>query len=266
MSKNSLSEIPNEIIVKIFQSMARFATATALSRTSRGLLLVWEANTTVICSAILTRIVPCHDQACEYVRARPPDATSSEWTEDPSPPAIKVTKRISHNAAVACRALRLDETRAIQCGCGEAFGRSGLSGAQRTGFLQAWYRIHTLASLPPEYHNYDTLDPLDHVGWWQMLGVVYWLRYWCPQRQTSLLSISIPHGCMKGRYRGYPKSSISVGSWRNLMVHLRRLHQDMHRSPFSNGCLEQKENWSRRSKFDLLNMKESGEPLDYLPN
>lgn len=206
-----------------------------------------------------------YDQACEYVRARPPDATSSAWIEDPSPPAIKATEQIYSNAAIACQALRLYETRAIQRGSGEAFGPSGLSGGQRTGFLQAWYRIHTLASSPHDSYDHDML-PLDYVGWWQMLGVVYWLRYWCPQRHISLLSISIQDGCMKGRYRGYLKPSICVGSWKNLKVHLRRLHQGMHRSSFSDEHLEQNETSTRRSIFDLLNMKESGEPLDYLRN
>lgn len=70
---------------------------------------------------------------------------------------------------------------------------------------------------------------------------------------------------MKGRSFGYQKSSITVGNWRNLMVHLRCLQQGMHRSSSSNGYPEQEEHWSRQSIIDLLNMKESGEPLDYLP-
>ena len=241
----SLSIIPNELIVQIFKSTDSFATVTSLSSTSRQFRSIWDTHMPSICHAILVRTLPCYGQAFEYVRAQPLDDLGSGQIEDTTPMVIKVTKQFLDNADIACRALQLYEAQLLQGPSCETCGPRGLAGAQRTSFLQAWYRVHTLASLPTDPLPYEMLASLDLLEFEQMLEIMCWLMYWCPENHRSELRISFQNGCLEGRlwYRRLPKSSIAAGDWHDLMEHLNNLHQDLKRSPSRDRPLKSGELW-----------------------
>ena len=241
----SLSTIPNELILQIFKSTDSFATVTLLSSTCRRFRSIWDTHMPSVCHAILVRTLTCYNQAFEYVRAQPLEDAGSGQIQDTTPIVVKVTKQFLDNADVACRALQLYETQLIQGPSCETCGPSRLTGAQRTSFLQAWYRIHTLASLPTDPLPYEMLASLDLLEFEQMLEVMCWLMYWCPENHRSELRISLQNGCLEGRlwYRRLPKSSIAAGDWHDLMDRLNALHQDLKRSPSKDRPLKGGELW-----------------------
>ena len=166
-SASSLPALPIEIVTEIFKSTANFSTATALGSTCREFQSVWKSNTASICYAILVRTITCYDQAFQYVQLQQLDAVSSGLIDATDLLAVEATEQFFENANVACLALQLYETQMIErvfeapegvpwamqiCPSPER-----LTEAQRGCFLQAWYRLHTLASLPSDPLPYSIL-------------------------------------------------------------------------------------------------------------
>ena len=209
-----------------------------------------------ICHAILVRKITCYDQAFEYVKAQSLDVTKSVCIQDKPPPAIKVTKKFCDNADIARRALRFYRTPAIQPIYCRTSGPIGVTEAQRTGFLKAWYRLHTLASSPPDPRPYSMLASMDPVESLQMLRIFWWLVYSCPGHHRSAQRINSQHGHLEGRLR----YSGLRDPWTGLEERLACLYQDLRRFSFDEGCLEQ----GRQSivQDHLLVIKELGESIN----
>ena len=223
MAANSLPGFPTEIIIQIYILIANFATATALSSTSRRFRSIWETYSATICYAILVRTIACYDDAFGYVKAQPLDDARSEKIRDTGLVAIEVVKQFHENAAIACLALRYYEAQvseSVSCG---TFGPRNWERAQRTCFLQAWYRIHTLASLSSDPLPNGLLPSLSLLEFKQMMVVFCWLMYRCPEEQRVKL-----HICYRidsqSRIRGLPKSPISPLHWYNLEAYLSSLN------------------------------------------
>lgn len=219
--------------------MDNFSEATALSSTSRKFQSVWKTNITSICHKILIHKIPCYDQAFEYARAQPLDDVSSGQIEGMVSLAILVTKQFFANAHIACRALRFYEAQVTdlirQC---EDRDPDRLTEAQRKGFLRAWYRIHTLASLASDTLPNDILSSLDLLEFEQMMETFYWLMYWCPNEHRFELGITFQHRCLERQPWSLkvPKSPISAKHWDDVFTRLRSLSRDLHHSPLANPC------------------------------
>lgn len=260
---------PTELITQIFKSIGSISTADALGSTSRRLHSVWKSHAISICHDILVHSIACYDQAFEYVRAQPIDVASCEQIKDTGSLAIMVAKQFCENAHIACHALRLYETQVIESlrRCRD-HDRSRLTEAQRTGFLQAWYRIHTLASLPSDPLPYDMLASLDLLEFEQMMDTFCWLMYWCPNDQRFELRITFQHGCLEGQHssRKLPKSPISAIHWHNLMTRLSSLNRDLHDAPVGQQCSECRYTYTVQDVY--VDIKESGKAVrlaDLLP-
>ncbi|KAF6236646.1 hypothetical protein HO173_004937 [Letharia columbiana] len=238
MSTSSLPAIPTELLAQIFKSTDSFATATALSSTSRRFRSIWKTHSPSICYAVLVRTIPCYDQAFDYVKAQPPDATSSEQIRDTDLLAINLTKQFCGNAEIACLALRHYETQMIARLSVQTPGPSSLTEAQRKSFLRAWYRIHTLASGPTDPLPYDKLASLNLLEFEQMMEALRWLMYYCPNEHRTELRISFQLGALEGDLwsRRLPKSPISAKHWNDLITRLGSLRQDLYQSPLNHRC------------------------------
>ena len=192
MSTSSLPALPAELIIQIFKSIDNFATATALSSTSRRFQSIWKTSSPSICYSIFARTIPCYHQAFEYVRAQPLNAASSEQTEDMDLLASKVTPQFYENAFTALM-VQLYEADVIKRGVG---GPSSMAEAQYTCFLQAWYRIHNLTSLANMARNrllYDLLASLDLLQFEQVTEALRWLMHCCPNEHEFELRIKKIH-------------------------------------------------------------------------
>ena len=182
MSASSLPALPVEIITGIFKSTDDFSTATALGGTCRELHSVWKSNAASICYALLVRTIPCYDQAFQYVQVQQLDTVSSGVLDRTDPLAVEVTKKFLQNADDAHLALQLYDIQlsGIVSGVHEAFPSYQqrlriLTEAQRGCFLKAWYRLHTLVSLPSDPLSYSILAALDRLEFEQMRDVLHWL-------------------------------------------------------------------------------------------
>ena len=268
----SLSMFPTELIIEIYTSADNFATVTALSSTSSRFRLVWRTYAKLICSVILARAVTCYEQAHEYVKAQSLDAASSERNADAGQPAIRDAQQCCENAKIACLALRHYETQVMECDPYDTASPIGFTEAQQTCFLQAWYRIHTLASLIGDLLSYSMLIALDLLQFEQMMEVFCWLMYWCPDKHRSELHISYQHDCIfsRHRFRRQPKSSIFPGDWYELWVRLTYLAHDLHRTPLDNRSFKGGgiSFWRNIVYEPYLDIKESGKMVrlaDMLP-
>ena len=230
MSTSSLPALPVEIITEIFKSTDDFSTATALSRTCRGLHSVWKSNTASICYALLVRTIPCYDQAFQYVQVQHLDIVSSGLLDATDSLAIEATEQFLENAEVAHAALQLYETQMIKRVSKASEGGPWpiqncpsprrLTEAQRGYFLKAWYRLHTLASLPSDPLPYSILASLDRLELEQMRDVLRWLWDELPA-QFRLMH--------EGGHRFFArfKSHIAEKQWHELEGRLNSLSKEL---------------------------------------
>lgn len=274
MSANSLPALPTEIVTQIFKSTDDFSTATALSSTSHRFQSIWKTNAASICHNILVRTIACYDQALEYVKAQPLNAASSEPIGDTSLLAIKVTKQFLKNADIASLALQYYEAHVLKhISTYGLLHLSSFTEAQRTCFLQAWYRIHALASLAEEFLPCNMLAAMDLLEFEQMWEALRWLMYWCPDEHRSELRISFQDGCLEGLiWFRLPKSPISAQRWSDLMNCLTSVDQDLHKSPLDHRSRDRGEMVMVFFQYmvheSYLDIKESGKGVslaDMLP-
>lgn len=223
---NSFNAIPTEIMIDILKSMPNFKAATALASTSHKLRSIWETNSATICHAILVHTIACIDPAFDYVKAQPPNAARLKKIKDTGLMAIEATKQICENDATACLALQYYEDQIVQPDSAGTSIASSSTQSQRTWFLQAWYRIHTLASLSRDPLPCEIFASLNLLQFQEMMEVFCWLMYCCPQEHRFELHVSYR---MEGPAwsGGLPKSLISPLRWHNLEVCLRSLTQVM---------------------------------------
>ncbi|CAF9942387.1 MAG: hypothetical protein ALECFALPRED_009723 [Alectoria fallacina] len=237
MFANSSPVFPNELIIQIFKSIDDLPTATALGSTCRRFQSIWRTEAPPICHAVLVETITCYDQAFDYVQAQPLNAVNPKQIEDTGQLAIIVAKVFYENADIACLALRHYEVQVIESfsHC-EPPGPSSLTETQRTCFLKAWYRIHTLASLSSDQVPHGMLASLDLLEFEQMMELGHWLMYCCPDDYRTELRINFHPGCSKSplNFCQPPTSPISAERWDILMTRLSSLSRALHHSPRNN--------------------------------
>ena len=186
MPGNSLSTLPNELIVENFDSTDSFATAKSFSSTSRFFRAIWKMRSRRICYGVLSGTSTCFHQAFEYLRAQPPAVISPEryaiaqplahisleYIEDATPVSFKVFRQFLGNADIAYRASQFYEDTMSEYVSDESWmtryvshktsGHGEFEGDQGISCLQAWYRIHTLACEKMPCDMLASLDILDH--------------------------------------------------------------------------------------------------------
>ncbi|KAM0794803.1 hypothetical protein BDR22DRAFT_826612 [Usnea florida] len=235
MSASSLPALPVEIITEIFKSTDDFSTATALGGTCRGLHSVWKSNAASICYALLVRTIPCYDQAFQYVQVQQLDAVSSGLFDGTDVLAIGATKQFLQNADDAHLALQLYEIQLSREYSGvhrtmPVYQRLLviLTEAQRGSFLKAWYRLHTLASLPSDPLLYSILASLDRLEFEQMRDVVRWLWIELPSKRITRHEPRIRHSDLIGGEESgaLVKSHITGKQWHELEGRLNSLFKE----------------------------------------
>ena len=255
MSGNSLLTLPNELIIEILKSTNSFATATSFSSTSRKFRAIWEMHTRWICYGILSDTITCYHQAFEYVKAQPPAVIGPEHYAiaqpladispkhigDATPVLFKILRQFLDNADIAYRALQFyedlmseyvsDESRMTRYVSNKTLGHDDDQGGQRISFLQAWYRIHTLAcdTLPC-----DMLASLDILELEQMREVMCWLRNFCPEEHKRMLCITFQYKWLQGWIprSEIRKCSINEEHWKKLQNHLQTQYQILTKTSF----------------------------------
>lgn len=242
----SLNAVPTEIIIEIFKSMPNFKTATTLGGTSCGLRSIWQTNSATICHAILVHTIACIDPAFDYVKVQPLHSARLKKIRDTGLMAIEITKQFCENAATACLALQRYEDEKVQPDSSEIPIASSSTQAQPTWFLQAWYRIHILASLSGDPLPCEILSCFNLLEFQQMMEVFCWLMYCCPPEHRFELNINYR---MDGRSwsGGLPNSFISPLHWHNLEACLRSLTQVMEEKLFH-------DRWSRCGGIQFCNI------------
>ena len=236
VSASSLPALPIEIITEIFKSTDSFSTAAALAGTCHGLHSVWKSNAASICYALLVRTIPCYDQAFQYVQVQQLDTVRSGLIDVTDLPAVEATKRLVENADNAHVASQLYETqmdklvpsdpdevpRAVQI----YQSPERLTEAQRECFLKAWYRLHTLASLPSDPLTYSILASLDRLEFEQMRDVLRWLRIqFISKRGTKYEPRIRRFNFIRGFYQhvALVKSHITENQWHEINGRLNSL-------------------------------------------
>ena len=267
MSANSLPGLPTELITQIFKSTKYLATATALGSTSRRFRSIWETNSASICNAILARSIICYDQALEYLKAQPLDTVSLEQTEDMGLVATKLITKIFENAHIASWAWERYEGELIDSVSRGGHDRSSPTEAPRMCFLQAWYRIHTLASLSRTNDPLlcSTLAAMDLLEFEQMTVILRWLLDLRNCTGNSLRAVE---------YQSWPygvyKSPIPAQDWKDLEIRLESVNEDLHKSPLDTRPLKSKAemDWRFMVHELYLDVKDSGKGVrlaDLLP-
>ena len=246
MSASSLPALPVELITEIFKSTDDFSSATALGGTCRGFHSVWKSNAASICETLLVRTIPCYDQAFQYVQVQLLDTLSSGLLDVTDPLAVEATKQFLDNANDAHEALQLYETHMIgMVSVGPGGGPwhretcpspESLTEAQRGCFLQAWYRVHTLASLPSDPLPYGILDSLDRLEFEQMRDVLRWLWIELPTKYRRIYMPCSRHSEFIGgdRLNGpRVKSHITGKKWYQLEKGLKSFFKELPRGLIS---------------------------------
>ena len=226
MSASSLPALPVEIITEIFKSTDDFSTVTALGGTCRGLHSVWKSNAASICYALLVRTIPCYDQAFQYVQVQQLDTVSSGVSDVTDPLAVEATKQFLQNADDGHLALRLYELQLFRT-------LHPLTEAQRGCFLKAWYRLHTLASLPCDPLPYSILASLDHLEFEQMRDVLCWLCMELHFKRNFVYEPFVRHSELIRGGERYPggapiKSPITGRQWHEMERWLNYLFKEDH--------------------------------------
>ena len=242
MSASSLQALPVEIITEIFKSTDDFSTATALGATCRAFQSIFKENAASICHALLVRTITCYDQAFQYVQVQYSNVQQLD-TVSSGPPGVTdllaagVTEKFLKNADDAHEALQLYEAQMIQKVSKAPEGgpwsmqncpsTKCLTEAQRECFLQAWYRLNTLASLPSDPVPYSILASLDRLEFEQMRDVLRWLWSESPPRYRIMSN----SGIVRGDYRllALVKPPITRKHWYELEGRLNSLFKELPR-------------------------------------
>lgn len=99
MASRSLSDLPSELVLGIYETFDDHHTITALNLTSRKFYDIWRLNTATITKAVLPRAIDCFDLAQELlvVQGRSPDGGQAGTREA----MLERSKHLLKNAAVA---------------------------------------------------------------------------------------------------------------------------------------------------------------------
>lgn len=134
MAKSTLSALPTELFVQIFESANDFTSAASLNETSVQFSSIYKGNLSSICSAIEPRLVECFDQARELHDAQRLVAPVSHQAKGM---IIKDAKGYLDNLTTAEE--RLDHFVIEQQTW--TIPNFEMTSSERTAFLEAWYRL-----------------------------------------------------------------------------------------------------------------------------
>lgn len=188
-SSASLSQLPLELLILVFQSLSDFSAVSALSRTSRQIYNVWQTNTDPICETLLARTTVCLEQARGLVNVQPRVSFSESPLGD-SLTTLEHTKQVVVNARMAHKVLEEHQKVVIQA----TRGKSGMTQKGRTAFIQAFYRAFTARIL---IHCRPYICLIDFCAGWhildfkQVIEVVDWLVFGCEIGSTPDLGRAV---------------------------------------------------------------------------
>ncbi|KAF6225926.1 hypothetical protein HO173_012698 [Letharia columbiana] len=189
--KSSFSDLPAEIIIQVFKSVDDFSTAAALSNVSRNLFTIWKQDLPSICRAVLPRTVDCFDEAQDLMEAQSHSAQNQQ-SSDAIQATIGRAELFFSNAAIAWLASSRYERSVIDHAKGK-FDDRGMTTAERTYFVKAWYRLMTIITLVKDFEPlpYGRLVSMDFLGFSQMMDVLHWLEYHSQKKKATLKSITL---------------------------------------------------------------------------
>ncbi|KAL8938941.1 MAG: hypothetical protein Q9216_003627 [Gyalolechia sp. 2 TL-2023] len=218
MQFSNFSNLPPEVILKIFQCVSDFATVNALVRTSSVFHCTWLMNANSIALTVLPKTIECYDQARSLVEAQ-------EWAEECG--HHSGGRHQSHREVVIVLVRRYLENSRLITGYYESNIRPVLERLgskknsrdprpllERPRFLKTLYNFKTLAVI----HETDKARPstLSNVQKSELIDlaeVASWFRRSVPVQQR--LELGVDHLLADGRW---------LQGW--LDSHLAALHKD----------------------------------------
>ena len=184
MLSTSFSDLPAELIIQVFHSVDDFSTAAALSSVSRSLFSIWKQDLPSFCKTLLPHTIDCFDQAKDLVEAQS-QSTHNQQSSDANEAAIGRAKLFFANARIARLASHHYERSAIYKGL---LNGLGMTKAERTSFVKAWYRFITIATLGCDFQPlpYRILTSMDFLQFLQMMEVLLWLGCYQDKKHEAL--------------------------------------------------------------------------------
>ena len=163
----TLSDLPAELLLKIFKATDSFPTALVLSKTCHRLHSSWTSNA----GTILPSVVECFPQAQKLATTQEKKAQEQTHAQQTSlihpGTSITINQRISQNASLASRMLQTFETYVISTPS-QTTGltrRTALTPTERTSFLHGFYLAMTYVTLG---RCFPFLFPLSMLSYMQM--------------------------------------------------------------------------------------------------
>lgn len=173
MPSTSFSSLPTELIIQTFHSVDGFSTAAALSGVSHQINSIWKQILPSLCKTLLPRTVDCFDQAKELAEAQSRVADNKK-PSDATGVAIERAKLLFANADMARVAYHSYKYRMF---CGKRLDSHDMTAAERTSFVQSWYRAIAIATLGNDLEPlpYQMMISMNLFQFLQMMEVTSWL-------------------------------------------------------------------------------------------
>lgn len=190
----SLSDLSNELIVRVFECVDNISSAAALSHTSHHLHTIWRYHLASICDVVLPRTIECYNQARQLLDARAKSSLVDRQSsvEDKAKAAIIRAKVLLSNADYACLALSYFEAGIFAqrkrnlwlCACTgilrDQRGNRTLEPFSRIRFLQGYYRAMSTVYLSGESKSklrYKTLASMHLLDYFRTREIMEWISY-----------------------------------------------------------------------------------------
>ena len=214
MAPPSLTNMPSEVLMRVFRHTTTFSTASALSRTSPAIHAIWTANIPVICHIILPIAIECYEQASELFGAQEEVAPvagalwsrllsvwDSERRELPeirylslapmkTKMAIEKVRRMVSNAKLMESILERFNVSETWTSLSDNFQLEPreMRAAERERFIKAYYRATSLATLVEEPNLRRRFAHLDRFEFLQLSDVTLFMgakKNPCPMLKLS---------------------------------------------------------------------------------
>ncbi|KAI4169261.1 MAG: hypothetical protein LQ343_005849 [Gyalolechia ehrenbergii] len=181
MQSSPFSNLPPEVILKIFQYVGDFATVNALVRTSSIFHCTWLMNANSIALTVLPKTIECYDKAHRLVEAQ-------EWAEELKP--TSGGRHRSHREVVIVLVRRYLENCRLITGyyesnilpvLGRIVSKEGNRGPwpllERGRFLTTLYHLKTLAVIyEADKARSSTLSSIQKSELIDIAEVASWIR------------------------------------------------------------------------------------------
>ena len=179
MPSATLTDLPPELAVKVFEAADSFTTALILSRTCQRMHSIWKVNA----KTILPAVVECYPEALMLAHAQEDLHTERQMFPSPgqrirNAEHMSTTQRLSINADLTSVIMQHFEIRVLYSSLQRDIPRDPLTPTERADFLRASYRALTLAAWPRRGMPLSLLGPLDILEYMQMGEAMDVLHSW----------------------------------------------------------------------------------------